>query len=142
MDVGDLRAALGLYLARRRLALKLSQQQVAITAGCAHSTISRIEMGRYFAPYGLLLRLCVALGITQQQLHVLLEDLHYRERVLACLFEFGERNRSTASLLVTMLGGVTLDAQANQELVRPVLAIRRSLLVRAPLPTLDPPLLP
>ncbi|MBN2799146.1 MAG: helix-turn-helix transcriptional regulator [Deltaproteobacteria bacterium] len=63
-----LRAALGARLARLRHARGLTQEQLAERVGSAPQTIRRIERGRTTAPFGRLLDLAEALGVSLRDL--------------------------------------------------------------------------
>ena len=60
--------AIGSYIARKRKEQNLTQEQLAETLGVSNKTISKWENGKCMPDYGIIQKLCEALGVTLPEL--------------------------------------------------------------------------
>ncbi len=61
-------ATIGNYIAQKRRALNLTQEQLAETLGVSNKTISKWENGRCMPDYSIIQKLCEALHVTLAEL--------------------------------------------------------------------------
>lgn len=95
------RRALGQRLRARRLALSLSQEEVALETDVTQGSISNYEAGRSDIPFVVLLSLCRALDV---ELHDLVPAEHLMRSGTVFRRESGTDTRSDSSSLYAVRG--------------------------------------